>query len=357
MNEIGEHGDHGDPRGSSPTIEESVTTTGALNHGEADVVQPHAAQESATTPHAHDEETRLEASAATPTADQEVLATSLVDSNTPAGATGPAGPAGPVRRPEGGDPAGLDGPLWEPDTQTPQCPGCRAKFSFFNRRHHCRRCGRVFCGGCSANFTRYLPNTYVVFPPSEGGGFVVRGRLTHARFRTCDTCDAEMRMLREALGEASSAPSTSSQGSQRTGESPACEESLRGTKGSVPLGYDGRPASAADANECPLCGELLPPSETASAAHIEQCLHQQEFGSPPEGTRRARNRMLISHLPQDGLPLHVNEDNECVICLEEFVPGAKVARLECLCCFHYTCIKDWVAKKGFVECPIHSLAA
>lgn len=48
-------------------------------------------------------------------------------------------------------------------------------------------------------------------------------------------------------------------------------------------------------------------------------------------------------------------DNECVICLEELRPGDKVGRLECLCVFHYKCIKDWFNKKGYGECPVHYL--
>jgi hypothetical protein len=30
------------------------------------------------------------------------------------------------------------------------CVKCAAQFSFFNRRHHCRDCGRLFCAACTA---------------------------------------------------------------------------------------------------------------------------------------------------------------------------------------------------------------
>lgn len=49
------------------------------------------------------------------------------------------------------------------------------------------------------------------------------------------------------------------------------------------------------------------------------------------------------------------EEAECVICLEDLKPGDKVGRLECLCVFHYKCIKDWFNKKGYGECPVHFL--
>ncbi|XP_076098495.1 uncharacterized protein LOC143068375 isoform X2 [Mytilus galloprovincialis] len=39
---------------------------------------------------------------------------------------------------------------WQPDNSTDTCMVCKEeRFSMFNRRHHCRRCGRVVCGTCS----------------------------------------------------------------------------------------------------------------------------------------------------------------------------------------------------------------
>ncbi|RWS14108.1 Zinc finger FYVE domain-containing protein-like protein [Dinothrombium tinctorium] len=41
---------------------------------------------------------------------------------------------------------------WIPDNKVSFCMLCKLeKFSMFNRRHHCRRCGRVICGTCSRN--------------------------------------------------------------------------------------------------------------------------------------------------------------------------------------------------------------
>ncbi|NXI38241.1 ZFY16 protein, partial [Galbula dea] len=39
-------------------------------------------------------------------------------------------------------------PLWVPDSEAPNCMNCQVKFTFTRRRHHCRACGKVFCGGC-----------------------------------------------------------------------------------------------------------------------------------------------------------------------------------------------------------------
>lgn len=38
-----------------------------------------------------------------------------------------------------------------PDQSCRVCYECDCQFNIFNRRHHCRLCGRVFCAKCSAN--------------------------------------------------------------------------------------------------------------------------------------------------------------------------------------------------------------
>ncbi|KAF2748518.1 hypothetical protein M011DRAFT_400799, partial [Sporormia fimetaria CBS 119925] len=40
-------------------------------------------------------------------------------------------------------------PRWQPDSEVDACPVCERQFSFFYRRHHCRKCGRVVCANCS----------------------------------------------------------------------------------------------------------------------------------------------------------------------------------------------------------------
>uniref|UniRef100_A0ACD5YLL9 Uncharacterized protein n=1 Tax=Avena sativa TaxID=4498 RepID=A0ACD5YLL9_AVESA len=41
--------------------------------------------------------------------------------------------------------------FWMPDHSCRVCYDCDTQFTIFNRRHHCRRCGRIFCGKCTAN--------------------------------------------------------------------------------------------------------------------------------------------------------------------------------------------------------------
>lgn len=45
---------------------------------------------------------------------------------------------------------------WEEDADVEQCQGCNCEFSILNRRHHCRRCGDVFCNSCSSQRAKLL---------------------------------------------------------------------------------------------------------------------------------------------------------------------------------------------------------
>ncbi|XP_037577135.1 lateral signaling target protein 2 homolog [Dermacentor silvarum] len=42
-------------------------------------------------------------------------------------------------------------PVWMPDELTSNCMDCNAHFTLLRRRHHCRRCGKIFCSRCSAH--------------------------------------------------------------------------------------------------------------------------------------------------------------------------------------------------------------
>ncbi|KAI0116924.1 FYVE-domain-containing protein [Daldinia grandis] len=57
-------------------------------------------------------------------------------------------------------------PRWQPDSEVTLCPICRTQFSFFVRKHHCRKCGRVVCNACSPHRIT-IPHQYIVRPPSE----------------------------------------------------------------------------------------------------------------------------------------------------------------------------------------------
>ena len=41
--------------------------------------------------------------------------------------------------------------VWQRDEMTERCMKCDYKFTIFNRRHHCRSCGYIFCNSCSTH--------------------------------------------------------------------------------------------------------------------------------------------------------------------------------------------------------------
>ena len=57
-------------------------------------------------------------------------------------------------------------PKWQPDIEVNKCPICGTAFSFWYRKHHCRKCGRVVCGNCSPHRIT-IPRQFIVHPPEE----------------------------------------------------------------------------------------------------------------------------------------------------------------------------------------------
>ncbi|KAI0264951.1 FYVE zinc finger-domain-containing protein [Gloeopeniophorella convolvens] len=59
--------------------------------------------------------------------------------------------------------------LWKQDADASYCDifVCRKPFSIMERRHHCRKCGGIFCAACSARKTPLLDTTTLPFfyPP------------------------------------------------------------------------------------------------------------------------------------------------------------------------------------------------
>ncbi|PVH95768.1 FYVE-domain-containing protein [Periconia macrospinosa] len=57
-------------------------------------------------------------------------------------------------------------PPWQPDADVTHCFVCGSQFTFFYRKHHCRKCGRVVCSACSPHRIT-IPRQFIVHPPSE----------------------------------------------------------------------------------------------------------------------------------------------------------------------------------------------
>lgn len=68
--------------------------------------------------------------------------------------------------------------FWMPDRSCRMCYECDSQFTIFNRRHHCRICGRVFCGRCTLN----------TIPASLSHGSPRSGHDENERVRVCNFC-------------------------------------------------------------------------------------------------------------------------------------------------------------------------
>lgn len=74
--------------------------------------------------------------------------------------------------------------IWERNEQVAQCRQCQRRFSFFTRRHHCRRCGQIICDYCSLN-RAILSYQELVLPPHIQDS---RMKLSFQTHRICDSC-------------------------------------------------------------------------------------------------------------------------------------------------------------------------
>ncbi len=300
-------------------------------------------------------------------------------------------------------------PTWEADIATSLCPLCSIRFSFFLRKHHCRSCGRVVCHACSSQ-TLLLPPLRVVRPLDVS---YFRPEEREERVRCCDGCfsRAEQERCRRTLLASSIArhqrrdsahqhrvhavatgrwASNSSRdmiasygggsGSQTdVGMSPPPEYSVR-------RGMDHSQANMilTDLREAELRegGLLVLPDGRLGVRRTHPSHSHEYIRSRPNPVQSANTdnsprpdaldsglehvRLASLHpssantvMPLRYVPFRIAESDkmvgeECCICLEEYRVGDKIARLECWCIFHLTCIRAWRDQKdGPGGCPLH----
>lgn len=69
-----------------------------------------------------------------------------------------------------------------------------------------------------------------------------------------------------------------------------------------------------------------------------------------------RNHRLLRYVATEKDCVNASgEQQECVICMEDFEPGIEMGRLDCFCAFHEACIKEWWGRKGVGSCPTHQV--
>ncbi|KAG5352676.1 hypothetical protein C0989_001140 [Termitomyces sp. Mn162] len=83
--------------------------------------------------------------------------------------------------------------LWKADSAAQKCDNlyCSALFTFIQRRHHCRKCGGVFCAACSSRATSLLDTSRLDFllPPRNMPLASYASPISPLNsYRVCDDC-------------------------------------------------------------------------------------------------------------------------------------------------------------------------
>lgn len=269
-------------------------------------------------------------------------------------------------------------PQWQADDSVQSCPLCESKFTWYYRKHHCRKCGRVICHDCCSNFYQ-ISSSAVVRPPEPAtpSFLATIPSLLESEsvdgteeVRTCDACFSRLEQdrCRRMLGLDISTldPRVAAQIIRDSIITPALLVS-------PPPSY----SRASNILVAPITSEA-----TSSGGHRRDERHEASpvAGSHHSRPHRARrdthdNRIASSsapssraeaprELPEHAVPLRyvafeMNAQDkmlgeECPICFEEYESGQQVARLECWCLFHVPCIKAWKFQKaGSGGCPLH----
>lgn len=119
----------------------------------------------------------------------------------------------------------------QPDHESTVCDDstCRRTFSYFTRRHHCRRCGNIFCDFHSA----------FEVPLDEGANFNPRG----VPVRACAHCYGQFKEWRSRAAnsrrDSSGAAVPAADGEDREGRTSSGDSPLS----TSPIGCKGKPTS------------------------------------------------------------------------------------------------------------------
>lgn len=219
-------------------------------------------------------------------------------------------------------------PTWERDEAVSQCRACARRFNFITRRHHCRRCGRIFCDRCSS-YRALLDPSDIVHDPA----YVESSTASSSSQRVCQSCYEEV-----------TASVPNGLHASRTNSMERIVVDQRRLQIPSPSRNGETSSQISDLADCPVCGVNLCDVGPASLqeAHVRNCLEGGSSASPQTA------KYLVYKLPKESALI----GTECVICLEEFVEGCTVARLSCLCSFHNACLSSWLQRGR--SCPVHA---
>ena len=180
------------------------------------------------------------------------------------------------------DPSAKAEELWMKDATCTECCNCQAAFTIYRRRHHCRRCGQIFCGKCSALVVN--------------GDLI--GRRNEAHARVCDMCfkAVEAKNTHATLADATAAnpktqlssfqPPTRAPSSGAAGLHAAVDESSPLHSSIV----SPQPSRLTDPRAGTLSGTILMEGEGGNEPQTSE--------SEEEHSTAAQERHTSSHLPK-----------------------------------------------------------
>lgn len=224
-------------------------------------------------------------------------------------------------------------PPWQPDAEVHKCPVCEQEFGFLFRKHHCRKCGRVVCAGCSPHRIT-IPREYIVQPPGFQDHPLMGGAET---VRVCKPCVPDpwtpQAPSQQNPGANARPIPTPSRRSSETSQSryhrrpsipvPTMQPQTNDSR--FPSYRDFLPSThASQPNNAPLLG-------SSSGPRLHHHFQPNDRPARPRGLTAPTNRAQqpvpgSSSSPHTPVPRRrqVKEEDECPVCGIEMPPGDAV---------------------------------
>ena len=88
--------------------------------------------------------------------------------------------------------------IWIDESKICDCSNCKITFTFYNRVHHCRSCGNVFCHKCSDFWLDKLPNNIPLIPNTWKNKINLLSYM-ESELRVCESCYTKINNLKRLL--------------------------------------------------------------------------------------------------------------------------------------------------------------